>query len=633
MKRKQAAAVLLSIILAVSACVPMSGIGAFAAESAGSSEAAVEEKQSAVVPASESSEAANSEEAVETDEDAVAVETADKIDTADTAATGDDAINTDAINTDAIDDSAIDDSTIDDSTINSAATDDNTTDDNAPKESTPDDSEAQDSAQEASDAEISEATETTSEATTEATNAAATVEATEAATESTTKVATEAATLTGINLTRHTLTIKIGDTAQLEASAIPETAAHGNFIWETGDDYIATVDQSGQVTAVGIGTTTIYVYSENYEYYDSCELKVTKINLSGASVLRISGNRPYTGAKIQPSPVVKLDGVTLQEGRDYKVNYSRNTNVGTATCIVTGQNNYSGTVKRTFEIVKAPNRFVKIATGGITLPLSLMSSGTLGITLNSKAKFDAKMTYELLSVPAKIKKYIALSSGGKLSIKKGITAGTYKIKVRVTAAETKNSKKASGTKEIKIVLKSHMKQYSSLTALGVNGYSKEVDRKVNAAFDEMIVKLNGQSVKYANLSDYQKAYVITLHIGTKYYYKDGSYNAESMLDKGYGTCFAYSDLTYLMAKKAGLSNSWLTVPGRNVDHGGKFYGSQHRSVVTKIGKDYYELDSNGVASMLKFMASGFPVDLTPEKISESYAKYLIGKSKTFTTIN
>ena len=631
MKRKQAAAVLLSIILAVSACVPMSGIGAFAAESAGSSEAAVEEKQSAVVPASESSEAANSEEAAETDEDAVAVETADKIDTADTAATGDDAINTDAI----------DDSAIDDSTINSATTDDNTTDDNAPKESTPDDSEAQDSAQEASDAEISEATETTSEATTEeateeateATTEATNAAATEEATESTTKVATEAATLTGINLTRHTLTIKIGDTAQLEASAIPETAAHGNFIWETGDDYIATVDQSGQVTAVGIGTTTIYVYSENYEYYDSCELKVTKINLSGASVLRISGNRPYTGAKIQPSPVVKLDGVTLQEGRDYKVNYSRNTNVGTATCIVTGQNNYSGTVKRTFEIVKAPNRFTMIASGGITLPLSLMSSGSLGVTLYSKAKFDAKMAYELLSVPAKAKKYITLAPGGKLTIKKGITAGTYKIKIRVTAAETKNSKKATGTKEIKIVLKSHMKQYSSLTALGVNGYSKEVDRKVNAAFDEMIVKLNGQSIKYANLSDYQKAYVITLHIGTKYYYKDGSYNAESMLDKGYGTCFAYSDLTYLMAKKAGLSNSWLTVPGRNVDHGGKFYGSQHRSVVTKIGKDYYELDSNGVAIMLQFMASGFPVDLTPEKISESYAKYLIGKSKTFTTIN
>ena len=458
----------------------------------------------------------------------------------------------------------------------------------------------------------------------------AAVEATEAAGKA---AGDETAELTGVKLNRHTLTMKIGESAQLSASAEPENAAHGDFIWETADSDIATVDNSGQVTAVGIGTTSIIVYSEYYDFYDSCELKVTKINLSGASVLRISGSRPYTGGKIQPSPIVKLDGVTLQEGRDYKVNYSRNTNVGTATCIVTGQNNYSGSVKRTFEIVKASNRFIRIASGGITLPLSLMKDGSLDITLSSKAKFDAKMTYGLLSVPANAKKYITISSGGKLSIKKGITAGTYKIKIKVTAAETKNSKKATGTKEIKIVLKNHMKQYDSLSALGVKGYSKEVDRKVNAAFDEMIVNLNGEGIKYASLSDYQKAYVITLHIGSKYSYKDGSYNAESMLDKGYGTCFAYSDLTYLMAKKAGLSNSWLTVPGRNVDHNNKFYGSQHRSVVTKIGKDYYELDSNGVNSMMKFLAYGYPVDLTPEKISESYAKYLIGKSNSYKTIN
>ena len=52
-----------------------------------------------------------------------------------------------------------------------------------------------------------------------------------------------------------------------------------------------------------------------------------------------------------------------------------------------------------------------------------------------------------------------------------------------------------------------------------------------------------------------------------------------------------------------------------------------------LGKDYYELDSNGVNSMMKFLAYGYPVDLTPEKISESYAKYLIGKSNSYKTIN
>ena len=96
-----------------------------------------------------------------------------------------------------------------------------------------------------------------------------------------------------------------------------------------------------------------------------------------------------------------------------------------------------------------------------------------------------------------------------------------------------------------------------------------------------------------------------------------------MLTKGYGTCFAYSDLTYCMARKVGLKKSWLTVPGRNVNHDGNYYGSQHRSVVTKIGKKYYELDAN-----LCYVMGG----ASPEKISASYAKYLLGKKNSYTRI-
>ena len=630
MKRKQFLAMIMSAALALSGVCPALAANASGSDSA--KNAAAEVESAAEISVSEAASegerfSESSEAADKADEATEAADPADKADEA--AGETEDLHAADAPANDAAEEpdapQAANDS---DASANDVAETDDFDDDlsDSPIQDGSSSGETPETAEEASEAETPETAEEASDADI--------TEAAEQAAEAAGKAAGEGTSeLTGVKLNRHTLTIKIGESAQLSASGEPETAVHGDFIWESGDSDIAAVDQSGRITAVGIGTTTVNVYSENYEYHDTCELKVTKINLSGASVLRISGSRPYTGGKIQPAPVVKLDGVTLQEGRDYKVNYSRNTNVGTATCIITGQNNYSGSVKRTFEIVKASNRFIKIATGGITFPLSLMCSTSLDLTLSSKAKFEAKMTYELISVPANARKYMTLSSGGKLSIKKGIKAGTYKIKIRVTAAETKNSKKATGTKEIKIVLKNHMKQYSSLSALGVKGYSQTVDRKVNATFDEMIVNLNWQNIKYAGLSEFEKAYVITLYIGSKYYYKDGSYNAESMLDKGYGTCFAYSDLTYLMAKKAGLSDSWLTVPGRNVDHNGKFYGSQHRSVVTKIGKDYYELDSNGVANMLELAAAGYPIDLTPEKISESYAKYLIGKANSFKTIN
>ena len=172
-----------------------------------------------------------------------------------------------------------------------------------------------------------------------------------------------------------------------------------------------------------------------------------------------------------------------------------------------------------------------------------------------------------------------------------------------------------------------MKKYSSFKKLGVSGKRGD-DAKVNAAMDDMIARLACSGINYNKLKAVEKAYLITNYIGSFFYYKDGSYSAASMLAKGYGTCFAYSDLTYCMCKKAGLKKAWLTVAGRNVNHNGKIYGSQHRSVVTKIGKNYYELDSN-----LAFynLASGMGAP-TPDKISASYAKYLIGKTKKYKTI-
>ncbi len=58
----------------------------------------------------------------------------------------------------------------------------------------------------------------------------------------------------------------------------------------------------------------------------------------------------HTGSAIEPTFTVK-DGVTaLTKDTDYTVTYSNNTDVGTATITVTLQNNYSGTVTKTFEI-------------------------------------------------------------------------------------------------------------------------------------------------------------------------------------------------------------------------------------------------------------------------------------------
>lgn len=61
----------------------------------------------------------------------------------------------------------------------------------------------------------------------------------------------------------------------------------------------------------------------------------------------------YTGAQITPSVVMKFKGTTLTQGTDYKVTYTNNVNVGTATITINGLGNFTGTTTTTFKISNA----------------------------------------------------------------------------------------------------------------------------------------------------------------------------------------------------------------------------------------------------------------------------------------
>lgn len=61
-------------------------------------------------------------------------------------------------------------------------------------------------------------------------------------------------------------------------------------------------------------------------------------------------NVAFTGSEIIPDVTVTLNKVVLNEGVDYDIVFSSNTNVGTASYTVTGKGNYFGSVTKTFEI-------------------------------------------------------------------------------------------------------------------------------------------------------------------------------------------------------------------------------------------------------------------------------------------
>ena len=79
--------------------------------------------------------------------------------------------------------------------------------------------------------------------------------------------------------------------------------------------------------------------------------------------------------------------------------------------------------------IKAKKKSFRVKAGK-----SLKASKLYKVTRNLSG---GAVTYELVKVPAKAKKYIAVASSGKIKVKKGIKRGkTYKIKIRATSAST-----------------------------------------------------------------------------------------------------------------------------------------------------------------------------------------------------
>ncbi len=99
------------------------------------------------------------------------------------------------------------------------------------------------------------------------------------------------------------------------------------------------------------GNATVRVSGiNNYKDEKDLSFKINSLPLTEEMVSSI-GNQTYTINGSRPTVTVKQGTKTLLKNNDYDVTYSNNSKVGTGTVTVTGKKNYSGSVKRTFEIL------------------------------------------------------------------------------------------------------------------------------------------------------------------------------------------------------------------------------------------------------------------------------------------
>ena len=216
-----------------------------------------------------------------------------------------------------------------------------------------------------------------------------------------------------------------------------------------GQDYYLYYDY-----AYGPGTAYVEVVGRNgYTGYAIEEYEILepeRISLLSSDVT--VKNVVYTGKALTPAPVVKHAGKTLVKGTDYTVRYANNVGAGTARVTVVGIGSYQGAITKSFTIAKAAN---PLTAKGKTVKLKASALKKAKKTVKRAkaikiAGAQGTVTYKKKSGNKKI---TISKKTGKITVKKGLKKGKYKIKVVVSAAGNANYQAAKKTIKLTINVK------------------------------------------------------------------------------------------------------------------------------------------------------------------------------------
>ena len=80
--------------------------------------------------------------------------------------------------------------------------------------------------------------------------------------------------VSGVQISKTTLSLNVGDTQQLTATVSPSNADNKNVTWSSSNSSVAQVSSTGKITAKGAGSTTITVTTVDGNYTAKCTVTV-----------------------------------------------------------------------------------------------------------------------------------------------------------------------------------------------------------------------------------------------------------------------------------------------------------------------------------------------------------------------
>lgn len=196
-------------------------------------------------------------------------------------------------------------------------------------------------------------------------------------------------------------------------------------------------------------------------------------DISECDVKLSSDSCTFNGNAVTPDVVVEDGSKTLVKDTDYTVSYSDNVKAGTATVTITGEGDYSGTVKKTFQILEKSLKYCR--------------------TELNKTSFTFTGNKIEPTVSVKIGSNVLDPSNYTVSYINNTKAGTATVKIT-----GKNNLKGTVTKTFDILEKSLKYCNVSLSGYSFNYTGKEIKPSVTVKIGQGVIYSGNYSVSYKN---------------------------------------------------------------------------------------------------------------------------------------
>lgn len=315
----------------------------------------------------------------------------------------------------------------------------------------------------------------------------------------------KAVPVTGVTLDKTELSLLTGETGTLTATVQPDTATDKSVTWASDDQTVATVDQSGTVTAVAPGTATVTATTADGGHTARCVVTVTRpvtgVTLDKTELSLFTGNTETLTATVQPADATNRD-VTWSSSDDTVATVDKNgivsaVGAGEATITVTtAEGGYTAAclvqVTQSEYSISATPTALDFGSGytGYTRPaaqtVTVTNTGNQPLTLTQPA---STASFEVGSL-SQTQLATGETATFEVQPKAGLPVGAYNETIEVTGSENASASVPAGFAVVDIQdpqVDTDLTVTPGVSA-GISGTAFDTAEKVKAELTRVLVQ-------------------------------------------------------------------------------------------------------------------------------------------------